>query len=164
MGSWSCQPHQHPEYELHQVVAGARMGLLQHFDREQHVGRSERLAVMPGHARLQLEGVGFRIVADTPALGQAWLRGELLVVAQQAFIDIAGHHLGRAVLDLRQHQAGRLRLDHGVDGAARFRGLRAGDGGGAAAQHQAQGDRLQHIASIPRAQQRTTRDDMTFIR
>ena len=109
--------------ELHQIAARARMGLLQEIDREQDVCRCERLAVVPGHALHELEGVGLAVLADRPALGEAGQGIQFGAVAQQAFIDVASHHLRRAVLNQAHHQARRLRLDHGIDNAACLRPL-----------------------------------------
>src|SRR6202521_672770 len=72
------------------VLLRARMGLLEHVDREQYVGRRERLAVMPGHARLELEGVDLGVLADRPAFGEAGQRLQLRAVTQQAFKDVDG--------------------------------------------------------------------------
>ena len=109
--------------ELHQIAAGARVGLLEEFDREQDVRCRERLAVMPGHALNQFKRVDLAVLADCPALGEAGQGIQFGAVAQQAFIDVAGHHLRRAVLNQAYHQARRLRLNHGIDNAACFRPL-----------------------------------------
>ena len=103
---------------------------------------------MPGDARLELEGVDLGVLADGPALGEARQRLQLRAVAQQAFEDIARHHLGRAVLDQRHHQARRLGLDHGIDDAAHFRLLRQGRGICAAGQNQTDQHSLQHDVSF----------------
>jgi hypothetical protein len=109
--------------ELHQIAAGARVGLLEEFDREQDVRRGEWLAVVPGHALQEFERVDLAVLADRPALGEAGQGIQLGAVAQQAFIDVAGHHLRRAVLHQAHHQARRLRLNHGIDNAAGLRSL-----------------------------------------
>ena len=109
--------------ELHQIAAGARVGLLEEFDREQDVRCRERLAVVPGRALHEFERVDLAVRADGPALGEAGQGLQLGAVAQQAFIDVAGHHLRRAVLDQAHHQARRLRLNHGIDDAACLRPL-----------------------------------------
>ena len=130
-------------FKLYQIGPRPRMGLLAHFDREQNVGRRKRLAVMPIHARLELEGVDLGVLADSPAFGEAGQRLQFRAVAQQTFKDIAGHHLGRAVLDHGQHQAGRLGLDHGIDDTSHLLLLR-GRNAGAAGQNEAKHDFLQH--------------------
>ena len=136
--------------ELHQIAAGARVGLLEEFDREQDVRRGERLAVVPGHALHELERVDLAVLADRPALGEAGQGIQLGAVAQQAFIDVAGHHLRRAVLDQAHHQARRLRLNHGIDDAACLRPL----GHCRGAQHAKHGKAHQYLSLghyIPRS-------------
>ena len=135
--------------DLHHVVARPRMSLFQHVQRKQHIGRGERLAVVPGHSRLQLEGVDLGIRTHGPAFRQAGQRLERRAVAQQAFEDIARDHLGRAVLDHCQHQAGRLGLDHDVDHAARLRFLSQCRQTCAAGHNQPEHDILQHDVPSP---------------
>jgi len=105
-----------------QADAQTGMGLAQEdVGREDHVGRGEGLAVVPGHAFLEPEGVDLAVVADLPGGREARHRLELVVVSQQALVDVAGDHLGRAVLDDAQHQPRRLRLDHEVERPAVLR-------------------------------------------
>ncbi len=120
------------------------MGLAQQLDREQHVVGGERLAVVPGRVLHELEGVGLAVVAHAPALGEAGQGLERGIVAQQPLVDVAGHHLGRAVLHHRQHQAGRFGLDHRVGGAAGLRSLREGRAGERQGEHGAGHERLEH--------------------
>ncbi len=147
--------------ELHQVCAGTRMGLFQEIDREQHVGGRERLAVMPGDACSELEGVDLAVLADGPAVRQPRLRLQFRTVAQQALIDVARNHLRRAVLDDAEHQAGRFRLDHGIDDAAHFRVLRDGRCAQRARQGQPNQDLLQHAITLQDCVQDRLKDRLT---
>ena len=85
------------------------------------VGR-ERLAVVELHPLLQPERVGLLVRRDLPALGERGLGLELVVVAQQRFVDVARDHVGRAVLVEALHQHRRLGGDHHLQGAALLRG------------------------------------------
>ncbi|KAG1436436.1 hypothetical protein G6F57_020667 [Rhizopus arrhizus] len=102
-----------------EVVAGARMHLGQVFlEREQHIVGAERLAVVPGHAFLQLEGIGQAIGRYAPRLGKAGLGIKLEIIGQQALVDLAADDLGRRLLVQAQHQDGRLGIQDDVERAA----------------------------------------------
>ena len=66
-------------------------------DRGQHVGRSDRLAVVPSEAVAQLEGPGELIVAHRPALDHLRLDLELAVEREQRVVDqvaVVAHDVG----------------------------------------------------------------------
>jgi hypothetical protein len=124
------------EHDLHRAVVGggdaldlvgvdrapARMDLRQeHVEREDDVLGRERLAVVPGDALLQVEGVGERVVGDLPLAGERRLGLEVGRVAQQRLVDVAGDHVGRAVLVQALHQHRRLRRHHDVQRPALLR-------------------------------------------
>ena len=116
--------------------ARARMDLDEIFLRgEDDVVGGERLAVMPFHVLLELERVGQAVGRDAPRLGEARHRLEVEIVAQQAFVDLAGDDRGRRRLVDADHQGRRLGRNDDVHRAAALRRLRRGlrrehDGGG----------------------------------
>ena len=79
-----------------------------------HVGRGERLAVVPGHASPQLEGVGLAVGGDRPRLGQGRARLQVEVVVEQSLVDLRRHRPdeGRGV-DPRDQRRRLRALDDG---------------------------------------------------
>lgn len=107
--------------------APAGMDLAQEFiEGEDDIVGAERLAIMPFDAALQVERIGLGVLGNLPALGERGQRVEFLVVAQQRFVNIAGHHLRRPVLIEAKHEEWRFGLNHDMDGAALFGRLRRG--------------------------------------
>ncbi len=95
------------------------------FHRPLDVGRGERFAVVPLDATAQVEGDGEAVPGDFPAFGQGGaVRLEVVVVGQQAVVDIGGDQRGRLCGVDRAGQRDRFGLDDGDQGAAGFWCLR----------------------------------------
>ncbi|MPL86078.1 hypothetical protein SDC9_32054 [bioreactor metagenome] len=95
--------------------AEPRMGLAQeHVGAEHHIVGRERLPVVPPHPVLKVEGIGQAVGRHLPAFRQRGHRVQLGVVAQQPFVDVARHLLGRGVLHQAEHQAWRFGLDDDI--------------------------------------------------
>ena len=128
------QPHHHragigrvDRGDLAEGDPAARVELLPDLlERELDVGRGERLAVVPGHAAPQLEGVGLAVGRDAPGLGQAGARLEIEVVLEQPFVDLRGDGPDEGGGVDTRDQRGRLRALHDGERAA---GARLGRGG-----------------------------------
>ena len=96
---------------------------------EHHIVGRERLAVVPAHVGLQMEGVGQLVGRDFPGFRQAGLRLEIERVRQQAFVDFAGDQLRHGHLLQGNVQVGGLGIQNGAQHAAVLwrRGFSEGD-------------------------------------
>ena len=116
---------------LHRAHHGGEgvVGLDRH-DREGHVGRGHRLAVVEHGVLAQVEGERLAVLGQLPRLGEVGLRIPLVVEAQRAGEDLGRRHGGR---DARLHRAVEVPRGLGVaqhQRAAALGGFVGGGGGG----------------------------------
>ncbi|CFN49156.1 Uncharacterised protein [Bordetella pertussis] len=119
-------------------------------DGKHHVVGAKRLAVVPFHVGLQLEGIDQAVGRDAPGARQAGLRLEVRVVGQQALEDLAADELGGRLRIDGGDQDGRLGMHDGAQRAAAGLGLRgrAGQGGDGGAGQQEGAQRAPDVSVV----------------